>query len=155
MRFIIRRMPPFALLAALVALAAFASAACSNDKDASSTNVEVLNAINILDKAGLHDLDTAIANKTIAANATTTYQQLQTIVLVTEWPNSDLKAKAKTLAAVFGDASSATAGATPDQAKASTAAHNAHEAEHDFSHEVWDYLYGKAGIKVSDSGDND
>jgi hypothetical protein len=139
----------------MVVLIALSAAACSSDSDGSS-NSDVINAINILDKAGLHDLDGQITDdKTIPANAQTVYQQLQTVTLLTEWPTSDLKTKAKEVAAIFGAAADATGGATPDQAKASEAAHNAHEGEHDFSTAVWDYLYGKAGVKAVEAADDD
>lgn len=149
MKNIIRRAPLMGLVAAVVALAALASIACGDSK--SSSNAEVLNAITIIDKAGLHDLNTQIAtNKTIPSNAATTYQQLQTVVLLTEWPNSDLKTKAKELAAVFGAAATAVDGASPDMAKAADASTKAHDGYHEFSHAVWDYLYDKAGVKGMD-----
>jgi hypothetical protein len=155
MKHISRRWPLVGLLGAVLAIAALASVGCGSDKDSSSDG-DVLNAITIIDKAGLHDLNTQIeTNKTIPANATTTYQQLQTVTLLTEWPTSDLKTKGKELAAIFGEAAAAVDGTNPDIAKAVAASKKAHDGYHEFSHDVWDYLYGKAGVKGTDDAHSD
>lgn len=150
-----RRLTLAALLTILTLVAAVSAAACS-DGDSGSTEPEVINALNILDKAGLHDIDTQIStNKTIPSNASTTFQQLQTVTLLTEWPTKDLQTKAKALAAIFGEAAAATDGANPDMAAAAAASKKAHDGEHDFAHEVWDHLYEKAGIKGADDAHGD
>lgn len=153
MKHISRRMPLLALFAALLVLAALAGAACGGDDDSGGGNAEVINAINIMDKAGLHDLDTQIStNKTIPSNASTTFQQLQSVALLTEWPTKDLETKAKALAAIFGEAAAATGASTPDMAKAGEASKKAHDGEHDFSHEVWEHLYEEAGVTAGGGG---
>ena len=145
-----------AVLLTILALVAAISAVACGDSDSSSTEPEVINALNILDKAGLHDIDTQIgANKTIPSNASTTFQQLQAVTLLTEWPTKDLQTQAKALAAIFGEAAAATDGANPDMTAAAAASKKAHDGEHDFSHEVWDHLYEKAGIKGADDGHSD
>lgn len=155
MKHISRRLPVIGLLAAILGIAALASVGCGSDKDSGSDG-DVLNAINIIDKAGLHDLNTQIeTDKTIPANAETTYQQLQTVTLLTEWPTGDLKTKGKELAAIFGEAATAMGGTSPDMAKAAAASKKAHDGYHEFSHEVWDYLYGKAGVKGADDAHSD
>ena len=147
MKHISRRLPLIGLLAAILGIAAMASVGCGSDKDSSSDGA-VLNAITVIDKAGLHDLNTQIeTSKTIPSNASTTYQQLQTVTLLTEWPTSDLKTKGKELAAIFGEAAAEVDGTNPDMAKAAAASKKAHDGYHEFSHDVWNYLYGKAGIK--------
>ncbi len=156
MKHLSRRLKLTAVFGAVLAVVALGAVACGDSGDDASSEPDVINAINILDKAGLHDLDTQIGtNKTIPSNASTTYQQLQSVTLLTEWPTKDLQTKAKALAAIFGEASAATGGSTPDMAKAADAAKKAHDGEHDFSHEVWDHLYEKAGIKGADDGHDD
>lgn len=156
MKHLPRRLTAAVLLTVLMAMAALTAAACSDSDSGSSSDADVINALNILDKAGLHDLDTQIStNKTVPSNASTTYQQLQAVTLLTEWPTKDLQTKAKALAAIFGEASTATDGANPDLAKAAAASKKAHDGEHDFSHEVWDHLYQEAGIGAADDGHAD
>lgn len=141
---------------AAVALATTLFAAACGDDSGGSKELDTVAAINILDKAGLHGLDDSMTkDKTIPATAPTTYHQLQTITVLTRWPNSDLEKKADALAKIFGEAAGAVDGDKPDITKAAEAAHNAHEAEHDFSHAVWDYLYGKAGVKVGADEEQD
>jgi len=151
MKHISRRAPLIALLAAITLLAGIASVACGGSE--TNSNAEVINGINVLDKAGLHELDEQIrTEKTIPSNASTTYKQLQAVTLLTEWPTKDLQAKAKALAGLFGEAAAATAGANPDQAKAAEASKKAHDGEHDFASEVWSYLYKTAGIGAASGG---
>ena len=136
------------LAAVFMGILALGLAACSDDDNANS-NAEVVSAINIIDKAGLHDIDDSItAKQTIPATARTTALHLQTVTLLTDWPK-DLKDPAKKLAATFGDLAAALDGDKPDLAKAGTAAHDAHEASHDFSHAVWDALQKEAGVKTA------
>ena len=128
--------------------------ACSDDSD-SSDDINTIAAINILDKAGLHDIDTSIGtNGKVPANASSLAAQLQTTVLLANWPGT-LKDQATKLAAVFGTLASATAdGDKSDLKKATEAAHNAHEAQHDFSHAVWDYLQKKAKVGATAGHDD-
>lgn len=156
MKHLPRRLTLAALLTILTLGAALSAVACGDSDSGSSAEPEVINALNILDKAGLHDIDTQIGtNKTIPSNASTTFQQLQTVTLLTEWPTKDLQTQAKALAAIFGEAAAATDGANPDMAAAAAASKKAHDGEHDFSHEVWDHLYEKAGIKGADDAHGD
>jgi len=144
-----------AALAAIAVATTLFAAACGDDSGGSK-ELDTVAAINILDKAGLHGLDDSMTkDKTIPSTALATYQQLQTITLLTKWPNSDLEKKADALAKIFGDAAAAVDADKPDITKAAAAAHNAHEAAHDFSHAVWDYLYDKAGLKVGAAEEDD
>jgi hypothetical protein len=147
-RTLLRRGIVLAALFAL-ALAAVALTACGSDTSAATKNAAAISAINMIDKAGLHDLDTAI-NKdgTVPATARTTALHLQTVALLTEWPSKQMKDDAKKLADALGALADATNSATPDLKKAGAAATDVHEKAHDFSKEVWDYLDGKAGIKA-------
>ena len=156
MKHLPRRLTFAAPLTIVTVLAATFAVACGDSDGGGSIEPEVINALNILDKAGLHDIDTQIStNKTVPSNASTTFQQLQTVTLLTEWPTKDLQTKSKALAAIFGEAAAATDGANPDLTKAAAASKKAHDGEHDFSHEVWDHLYEKAGIKGADDGHSD
>jgi len=137
----------------LVALSAVALDACGGDDDGGSSESGIIIAITTLDKAGLHGIDTSIStDQTIPATARTTALQLQSITLLTDWPK-EMRGAAKALAAVFGEMAAVLDGDKPDLAKAGAAARKAHDAEHDFSHEVWDHLYDKAGVKPGAEGD--
>ena len=143
------------LLAALSTLALVAFAACGSDTTAATKNAAALSAINMIDKAGLHDLDTAI-NKdgNVPATARSTAMHLQTAALVTEWPTKQIKDDARKLADALGTLADALNSATPDHKKAGAASTDVHEKSHDFSKEVWDYLDGKAGIKPDATADH-
>jgi hypothetical protein len=147
-RMSLRRGAPLVALL-IVALGGLAFAACGSDSSTSDSvkNSNVLTAIYVMDKAGLHDIDTSInTNKTIPATAANTATQLQTVALITDWPTQQLKDDAKKMADIFATMAKETGAATPDMQKAGDAAHAAHEGEHDFSHEVWAYLQSKAGV---------
>jgi len=134
-------------IAVLGATALFASA-CSEDSSESS-NDAVINAINILSGSGLHGIDDSInEEKEIPASAKTTAMKLEAITRLTEWPSDDdLDTKAEALADVFKEMAAALDGDAPDMAKAGELAKKAHDAEHDFSAEVWAYLYEEAGVE--------
>ena len=137
-----------ALLAALAVLLAVGLVACGSEDEA-GTNTGVISAITIIDKAGLHDIDDTIKTKqTIPPTARTTALHLQTVTLLTDWPK-DLKGPAKKLATAFGELAASVDSDKPDLAKASTAAHEAHEVAHDFSQAVWAHLQAEAGVKAN------
>jgi hypothetical protein len=139
----------------LVALAAVAFSACGGDDDGGPRESGIIIAITTLDKAGLHGIDTSIStDKIIPATARTTALQLQAVTLLTEWPK-EMRGAAKALAAVFGEMAAALDGDKPDLAKAGAAVKKAHDAEHDFSHLAWDYLYAKAGINPGTEKETD
>jgi hypothetical protein len=143
------KFPLLAMAAGLLIAGLFMAASCGDDDASSGGDAEVLNAINILDKAGLHGLDEAInEDKEIPSNARTTAQQLQAITNLTEWPTDDLESEADALAKIFGELAAAVDGENPDLAKAGEAATKAHDAQHDFSHDVWQYLYEKGDVEV-------
>jgi hypothetical protein len=128
---------PVALAAGLVA--------CGED-DAGEEAAAVISAITLIDKAGLHDFDTALSNDgKVPPTARTTAIQLQTVTLLTEWPDK-LGGRAKALAAIFGDFARSLDGDSPDVKAAGAAAKKAHDAAHDFSHDVWAYLQAEAGV---------
>ena len=143
------------VLAALSALAFVAFAACGSDTSDATKNAAAISAIDMIDKAGLHDLDTAI-NKdgTVPATARTTALHLETVAILTEWPTKQIKDDAKKLADALDALADALNSATPDLKKAGAAATDVHEKSHDFSKEVWDYLDGKAGMKADGTTDH-
>ena len=153
-RTFLRRGMVLAALSAL-ALAAVAFAACGSGTSDATKNEAAISTINIIDKAGLHDLDTAI-NKdgNVPATARTTALHLQIAALLTEWPTKQMKDDAKKLADSLGALADALNSATPDLKKAGAAATDVHEKSHDFSKEVWDYLDGKAGMKADGTADH-
>jgi hypothetical protein len=137
-------------IAAIVALAALAAAGCGDSSTSSSAkNAQAISAVNILDNAGLHEIDDQISNQnTVPPTADTTATHLQAVLLLTEWPTSQLKDDAKKLADKMATLATALNTDKPDMKAAGAAAHDVHETEHDFSHEVWDYLQSKAGVKA-------
>jgi hypothetical protein len=144
----------FPLVAAIAAAALFVATACDGG-DSNSDTAAVISAINILDKAGLHDIDTSInSDKKVPATARITALHAQTIVLSTTWP-SDTKAASKKLADIFGQLAAALDADSPDLKKAGDAAHAAHEGEHDFSNDVWSYLQKKAKVAAGTAPDAD
>jgi hypothetical protein len=129
----------------LVAGAGLFAASCNSD-DSGDGDTAVISAISILDSAGLHDIDDAISEEQeIPATAKATAQKLQAVMELTEWP-SELEDDAEALSAIFAEMVTAVDGESPDLAKAGEAAKKAHDAHHEFSHDVWAYLYEEAGI---------
>lgn len=147
--------PLFALLALV---GAFTLIACGDDDDDvdgddhDGDHAEVIAAINFLSNAGLHDIDESINDDgEIPANARTVAQRAEAVTRLTDWPD-DLQASADALAQVFADMAVALDGEAPDMAAAGDAAANAHDAEHDFSADVWAHLYAEAGIEGAGEG---
>jgi hypothetical protein len=142
----LRRGMVLAAISAL-ALAGVALSACGSETSAASKNAAALSAVDMIDKAGLHEMDTAIRAGNVPATARITALHLQTAVLVTDWPTKQMKDDAKKLAAACGTLAVATDSATPDMKVVAAASMDVHEKFHDFSKEVWDYLQLKAGVK--------
>lgn len=115
----------------------------------------VISAINILDNAGLHGFDQSIAAGTVPPTAQNVVTELLAIVKLTPWPDA-LANQAKNMTGVLQTYVTQLNTNTPDMTTLATASHNAHEAEHDFSHDVWDWIYTQAGMNTTaPSGDND
>jgi hypothetical protein len=148
----LRRRFWLAAAGAAIAALALAFAGCGSD-DNSGQTAGLVAAVQALDGAGLHAIDTSIAGGAIPATAQTTALKMQTVLLVTRWPNGDLKKKAESLAALLGTMANSLNGDNPDKAKAGAAAHDAHEGAHDFSDAVWSYLENKAGVKAPAAAD--
>ena len=145
-----RALVAFAVIAVLAAVAA-AGCGSSGDSDA-ARDAAVLNAIGILDGAGLHAIDDSINDdKTIPADARTVALKLQAVTALTEWPK-ELSTQADALERIFAEMVTALSGDKPDVARAGEAAAKAHDAQHEFSGKVWAHLYEEAGIKVEGAG---
>ena len=147
--------PLFALLAVA---GAFLLASCGDDDDddgatgGHGSTDSVLNAILFLDSAGLHDIDDSINDDgEIPADARTIARKAETVTRLTAWPE-ELQASADTLAGVFADMVAALGGDEPDLTAAGEAAKSAHDVEHDFSGQVWEYLYSEAGVDGGGGG---
>jgi len=146
------RLLPLAALAAIAAAASITLAGCGGDDSGAAKDAAILNAITIIDDAGLHEIDESINDKKeIPADARTTVQRLQAVTNITGWPG-DLQAQADALARVFAEFAAALEGDHPDMAKAGEASKKAHDGAHDFSHEVWEYLYEKGGVETGAAG---
>jgi hypothetical protein len=133
-----------------LAAAAFAAMFAACDDDGGSQEAEVISAINILDNAGLHDIDVSINEEDeIPADARTVALHLQAVVQLTEWP-SDLEDDAEALGQTFADLAAALEGEDPDMEQAGALAAKAHDDGHDFSGDVWAYLQEEAGIETAE-----
>jgi hypothetical protein len=145
------------------------AAACSSSDDANATlsatatqatsatadAPAVISAINILDSAGLHEFDQSIAGGAVPPTAQTVVTHLLAVLKLTPWPDA-LKSQAANMTTAISTYVNQLNANTPDMKALGTAAHTAHEGEHDFSHDVWDWLYSQAGIKATaPSGDSD
>jgi len=146
----------FALLATgILALAAFA--ACGDDgadadaADQSADMGTVVNAVIALDRAGLHEIDESIREGKVPPTAHFTALQLQTLVLLTPWPEH-LRPQAETLAGLLGDMAAAVDNEPVVLPEAQEASRKAHVAHHEFSVLVWEELYREAGITADAEG---
>jgi hypothetical protein len=136
------------LLAVAAGLALAMVAGCGNDDDSADVG-GTLAAVQALDNAGLHGIHESIVGGTIPANAQSTAVKMETVALVTRWPNDDLKKKSTALAGLLGSMADSLDSEHPDEQKVMDAAAKAHAAFHDFSEAVWAYLENKAGVKRS------
>ncbi len=133
--------------AAVFGTAALLSSACGGS---SNSNSDVIAGISYIDTAGLHEMNEEIVNTgKIPADAHTVAVKLQTVTLLTEWPD-DLDSQAKALAALFGEMAKALDAGNPDVKKVEEATTKAHDGWHDFSHEVWDHLAKEAKVSGAD-----
>lgn len=132
-------------------LAVAALSACGDDDgeaaaaDHSVDTATVVNAVIAMDRAGLHEIDDSIREGEIPPTAQITAVQLQTLVLLTPWPE-DLRPQAETLAGLLGDMAATLDKEPVDMAEAQEASRLAHVAHHEFSMLVWEELYAEAGI---------
>lgn len=147
----------------IVSGAMLLAAACSSSKDADATPSvaatgqastpaslapAVISAINLLDNAGLHDFNTQIDAGTVPPTAQTVVTKLVAVMKLTPWPDA-LKTQADNMTTAFETYVTQLNTDTPDMSALDTAATNAHEGEHDFSHDVWNWLYAQAGVNTS------
>jgi hypothetical protein len=144
------RLPARALVCALLAVSL--ALACGG-RDRAESGLVV--AITVMDGAALHAIDESINERgEVPANARATALKLQTVTSLTDWP-SGLEMDARALERVFAELAAALEGDHPDLAKAGAAAERAHEAQHDFSEKVWDYLREKAGVQGAEAAHDD
>jgi hypothetical protein len=135
----------FGLTVVLLLCAGLVAAACGGSSLPAS-DATTIAALNILDNAGLHDIDGSIQQGTIPPTAQTTATHLQTVILLTPWPQ-ELKSQALKLAGLLGTLASVLNTDTPDMNKVKDASGNAHAGWHEFSSVAWSYLSDKAGVK--------
>ena len=113
----------------------------------SNEPAEVLPAVALIDGAGFHGIDTALAEPgaKIDAQWLGNTRNARIAVASTSWPD-ELKPEAR----AFVDAAARLQAAleTDDAAAAAAPAHDTHEAQHDLSADTYNYLAGKAGIAV-------
>lgn len=142
--------PRRAALAAAAGLALIGGAltACSSDDGGGSSQAQnVLYAINILDSAGLHEIDESINNENeIPGDAVTVALRMRAVVALTEWP-SDLEDMANRLEGLFGEMHEALDADNPDMAKVKQVVADVHDVEHDLSHAAWEYLLAESGLE--------
>jgi hypothetical protein len=152
------------IIAAACLLFAIGAAACSDTADleddinAQATQIDgltaaaqrnaVLNAVNILDTAGLHEVDEeANDNNTIVEGAAGPITRAYIALESTEWP-ADLQPAADELAATLLELLEALE--AEDLTGVAEAGAAAHEAQHGFSEDVQNYLREAAGLPVEE-----
>lgn len=109
-------------------------------------------AINALDGAGFHDISVAInEDGEIPATAVTTARKMQALVKSTEWPD-ELGDGADALEQALSEMASAIGAANASPESAGEIAERVHDVEHDFSGEVWAYIYGETDIESGAGG---
>jgi len=121
---------------------------------AASEAPAVISALNILDNAGLHELDQSIAGGTIPPTALNVITELVATMKLTPWP-SDLQTPATNMTNLLVTYMNQLNATTPDLKTLAPAAHNAHEGSHEFSADAWDWLYKQAGMNVKAPSDDD
>ena len=126
-----------------VAAAVLLLSACSASNEATAT----LAPVTLIDAAGFHGIDTALAasGATIDAQWLGKTRNARIAVASTTWPD-ELQPQAR----AFLDAAARLQAALEqdDAAAAAGPAHDTHEAQHDLSADAYNYLAGKAGIAV-------
>lgn len=137
--------------AALTMVALMLNACGGRFEEGGSAEGEIASALDFLDKAGLHGIDTSINEKReVPATARTTALRLQSVTRLTDWPgDDDLDERGEALARTFGELAAVLEADQPDLEKAGQLAKKAHDDQHDFSHDVWEWIMDEAGI---DSG---
>jgi hypothetical protein len=152
------------IVAAACLLLAGAAAACSNtsdledDIDALNARVDVLtaaaernavlNAVDILDSAALHEIDEeANENDTIVAGAAGAVTRAYIAVESTEWP-AELQPGADEMAAALLALLEALE--AEDLTAVAEAGATAHEVQHGFSEDVQNYIREQAGLPVEE-----
>ena len=134
------------VIAGILLCLGLVTAACGGSSPSSGNDGATIAALNILDNAGLHDIDGSIQQGTIPLTAQTTASHLQTVLLLTPWP-AELKSQAVKLAGYLGTLASVLNTDTPDMNKVKDASGYAHAGWHEFSSAAWSYLSDKAGVK--------
>ena len=134
-----------ALTLLVVLCGGLVGAACGSSSSPPS-DATTIAALNILDNAGLHEIDGSIQQGTIPPTAQTTASHLQTVLLLTPWP-AELKSQAVKLAGYLGTLASVLNTDTPDMNKVKDASGYAHAGWHEFSSAAWSYLSDKAGVR--------
>lgn len=152
-----KRTALFAFIAgALVVLAAMAACGDDDDVEAGENGTDSENgdvagsdafaaalAIEVIDNSGFHDTEEAIADGEIPATARNDALTTEALIRVTPWPES-LMDQALELADTLNEAAAAY-----DEGDAEAALPHAeavHDAQHDFSAEVYAYLGEEAGV---------
>ena len=129
--------------APLLAAIAVVLSGCS----ASNEAVAMLAPVTLIDGAGFHGIDTALAvpGAEIDPQWLGKTRNARIAVASTTWPD-ELKPQVQ----AFVDAAAQLQAAleSDDAAAAAAAAHETHEAQHDLSVDAYNYLAGKAGIAV-------
>jgi hypothetical protein len=132
---------PGLLLVAAVLLVSCSSASAS----------EPLAALNIMDSAGFHSMDTTLngANGAIDAQWLGRTRSARIAVASTSWPE-ELQPQAKAFVEAAGKLQAALG--ADDASAAAGHAKAAHETQHDLSADAYTYLAGKAGIHEAGNG---
>lgn len=137
------------LFGGLLAAAAVVMSACSAADDPAAG---MLAAVNVIDGAGFHGIDEALAKPGAKVDAAWLGKTRNARIAIASasWPK-DLDPEAKAFVAA---AARLQAALEKDDATAAAApAHDTHEAQHELTASTYNYLAGKAGIPQTKSDD--
>ncbi|MGD9932248.1 MAG: hypothetical protein AB7T37_00880 [Dehalococcoidia bacterium] len=142
-----------ALAAGLVlAMAGLVAAACGSG--GTDPSMAAIAGITYLDSQPFHEFEVELTEKgTVPATAGTVARKAQAVLELTDWPSA-VESDAKKLAALMGTFADEVEKDTVDVEAAKKASTDAHNAWHEFSHNVWDHLQEEAGV-ASGHGDDD
>lgn len=148
----IRMLGPAAAGGLILGVAGLLAAACGSDS--TDTTAAAIAGITWLDAQPFHEFEVELSEEgTVPATAATIARKAQATLELTDWP-SPLQSDARKLSALMDAFADELEKDTVDIEAAKKASTDAHNAWHDFSHNVWDHFQEKAGVSTG-HGDDD
>ena len=148
----IRQFAPAVAAGLILATAGLLAGACSSDS--SDPNMAAIAGITYLDSQPFHEFEVELTDEgTVPATAATVARKAQAVLELTDWPSA-VKSDAEKLAALMDTFADELEKDTVDIEATKKASTDAHNAWHEFSHNVWGELQGEAGVGGDHGGDD-